>query len=203
MQLGLYIPPFDELADPALIARLAAEAEEAGWDGVYIWDHVRWREPVLAVADPQITLAAIAGATERIRLGPMVTPLARRRPAKVARGLFAGPQVSVPLPQESERAHRRDARCGRELEADPQLDVRRLPSHSGSKRSESESRGSERGARFECATRSDSAAGRQEAIQAAADVTNIDDVGPPCDDLCGRTSSRRQRRRQTEPDGSE
>jgi alkanesulfonate monooxygenase SsuD/methylene tetrahydromethanopterin reductase-like flavin-dependent oxidoreductase (luciferase family) len=85
MRLGLYIPLFDELADPALVARLCAEAEEAGWDGVFVWDHVRWREPVVDVADPQITLAAIAGATERIRLGPMVTPLARRRPVKVAR----------------------------------------------------------------------------------------------------------------------
>jgi alkanesulfonate monooxygenase SsuD/methylene tetrahydromethanopterin reductase-like flavin-dependent oxidoreductase (luciferase family) len=85
MRLGLYIPPFDELADPALVARLCAEAEEAGWDGAFVWDQLRWREPVAAVADPQITLAAIAGATERIRLGPMVTPLARRRPAKVAR----------------------------------------------------------------------------------------------------------------------
>src|SRR5918994_6503479 len=85
MRLGIYIPPFDELADPALVARLCAEAEEAGWDGAFVWDHVRWREPVRDVADPQITLAAIAGATERIRLGPMVTPLARRRPAKVAR----------------------------------------------------------------------------------------------------------------------
>ena len=85
MRLGLYLPPFDELADPALVARLCAEAEEAGWDGAFIWDQLRWREPVAAVADPQITLAAIAGATERIRLGPMVTPLARRRPAKVAR----------------------------------------------------------------------------------------------------------------------
>jgi alkanesulfonate monooxygenase SsuD/methylene tetrahydromethanopterin reductase-like flavin-dependent oxidoreductase (luciferase family) len=85
MRLGLYIPPFDELADPALVARLCAEAEEAGWDGAFVWDQVRWREPVAAVGDPQITLAAIASATERIRLGPMVTPLARRRPAKVAR----------------------------------------------------------------------------------------------------------------------
>ena len=85
MRLGLYIPLFDELADPGLVARLCAEAEEAGWDGVFVWDHVRWREPVVDVADTQITLAAIAGATERIRLGPMVTPLARRRPAKVAR----------------------------------------------------------------------------------------------------------------------
>jgi alkanesulfonate monooxygenase SsuD/methylene tetrahydromethanopterin reductase-like flavin-dependent oxidoreductase (luciferase family) len=85
MRLGIYIPLFDELADPALVARLCAEAEEAGWDGAFVWDQVRWREPVVDVADPQITLAAIAGATERIRLGPMVTPLARRRPAKVAR----------------------------------------------------------------------------------------------------------------------
>jgi alkanesulfonate monooxygenase SsuD/methylene tetrahydromethanopterin reductase-like flavin-dependent oxidoreductase (luciferase family) len=85
MRLGLYFPPFDDLADPALVARLCAEAEEAGWDGAFVWDHVRWREPVVDVADPQITLAAIASATERIRLGPMITPLARRRPAKVAR----------------------------------------------------------------------------------------------------------------------
>ena len=85
MRSALYIPLFDELADPALVARLSAEAEEAGWDGVFVWDHVRWHEPVVDVADTQITLAAIASATERIRLGPMVTPLARRRPVKVAR----------------------------------------------------------------------------------------------------------------------
>jgi alkanesulfonate monooxygenase SsuD/methylene tetrahydromethanopterin reductase-like flavin-dependent oxidoreductase (luciferase family) len=40
---------------------------------------------VRAVADPWVTLAAVASVTERLRLGPMVTPLARRRPAKVAR----------------------------------------------------------------------------------------------------------------------
>jgi alkanesulfonate monooxygenase SsuD/methylene tetrahydromethanopterin reductase-like flavin-dependent oxidoreductase (luciferase family) len=85
MRYGLYIPLFDELADPALVARLCVEAEEAGWHGVFVWDHVRWHEPVVDVADTQITLAAIASATERIRLGPLVTPLARRRPVKVAR----------------------------------------------------------------------------------------------------------------------
>ena len=85
LRSGLFLPLFDELADPALVARLAAEAEEAGWHGVFVWDHVRWREPVTELADPWITLAAVATATERIRLGPMVTPLARRRPVKVAR----------------------------------------------------------------------------------------------------------------------
>ena len=85
MRSGLFLPLFDPLADPALVARLASEAEEAGWHGVFVWDHVRWHEPVFEVADPWITLAAIAAATASVRLGPMVTPLARRRPVKVAR----------------------------------------------------------------------------------------------------------------------
>jgi alkanesulfonate monooxygenase SsuD/methylene tetrahydromethanopterin reductase-like flavin-dependent oxidoreductase (luciferase family) len=85
MRSGLFVPLFDELADPAVVARLSTEAEEAGWHGVFVWDNLRYQEPVVDVADPWITLAAIATATRRIRLGPMVTPLARRRPVKVAR----------------------------------------------------------------------------------------------------------------------
>jgi alkanesulfonate monooxygenase SsuD/methylene tetrahydromethanopterin reductase-like flavin-dependent oxidoreductase (luciferase family) len=94
MRSGLFLPLFDPLADPAVVARLAGEAEEAGWDGIFVWDHIRWREPIRAVGDTQVTLAAIATATERIRFGPMVTPLARRRPAKVARETVALDLVS-------------------------------------------------------------------------------------------------------------
>lgn len=82
---ALWLPIFDDLADPVLVARLAAEAEEAGWHGVFVWDHLRWRAPVRQVADPWIALAAIATATEHVRLGPMVTPLPRRRPGMIAR----------------------------------------------------------------------------------------------------------------------
>ena len=85
LKSGLWLPLFDGLADPVAVARLAAEAEEAGWHGVFVWDHLRWRPPVRQAADPWITLAAMATATGRVRIGPMVTPLARRRPAKVAR----------------------------------------------------------------------------------------------------------------------
>lgn len=85
MRYALFVPPFDELADPRLVARLAAEAEERGWDGVFVWDHVTYREPVQSLADPWITLSAVAAATSTIRIGPMVTPLPRRRPVKVAR----------------------------------------------------------------------------------------------------------------------
>jgi alkanesulfonate monooxygenase SsuD/methylene tetrahydromethanopterin reductase-like flavin-dependent oxidoreductase (luciferase family) len=82
---ALFLPPFDELCDPRVVARLAADGEAAGWDGVFLWDHIAYREPVQAVADPWIALAAVALATERVLIGPMVTPLARRRPVKVAR----------------------------------------------------------------------------------------------------------------------
>jgi alkanesulfonate monooxygenase SsuD/methylene tetrahydromethanopterin reductase-like flavin-dependent oxidoreductase (luciferase family) len=85
MRSGLFLPLFDALADPAAVARLSAEAEEARFDGVFVWDNLRFTEPVVDVADPWITLTAMATATQRIRLGPLVTPLARRRPVKVAR----------------------------------------------------------------------------------------------------------------------
>ena len=82
---ALSLPLFDELAEPKICARLATEAEEAGWHGFFVWDHLRWEAPVRQVADSWITLAAVAAATERLRLGPMITPLPRRRPVKVAR----------------------------------------------------------------------------------------------------------------------
>lgn len=82
---ALWVPLFDELADPLVVARLAAEAEELGWSGFFVWDRLSWPAPVERVADPWISLAAAATATESLRLGPMVTPLARRRPAKLAR----------------------------------------------------------------------------------------------------------------------
>lgn len=82
---GVFIAPFDELYDPRTLRDLAVEAEEHGWDGIFLWDHVRYRAPVSKVADPWIVLAAIASATTTIRFGPMITPPARRRAHKLAR----------------------------------------------------------------------------------------------------------------------
>jgi alkanesulfonate monooxygenase SsuD/methylene tetrahydromethanopterin reductase-like flavin-dependent oxidoreductase (luciferase family) len=86
MRYAVNLPNFAEYADVRTVAGLAADAEAAGWDGFFVWDHMVWsRKVALPVADPWIVLAAVALATERLRLGPMVTPLARRRPWKVAR----------------------------------------------------------------------------------------------------------------------
>lgn len=82
---GLFVAPFDALADPRLIGDLAAEAEAAGWDGFFVWDHLQYGERVTAIADPWICCAAVALRTERLLFGPMVTPLPRRRPQVLAR----------------------------------------------------------------------------------------------------------------------
>ena len=82
---GIYVAPFDELVEPRLLAELAQRAEARGWDGFFVWDHIRYQAPVRAVADPWVALSAIAYATERLRIGPMVTPVSRRRVQKLAR----------------------------------------------------------------------------------------------------------------------
>jgi len=81
---GIFVAPFEELSEPALVAELAARAEAKGWDGFFVWDHILYRD-VAGLADPWITLAAIATATQRLIIGPLVTPLARRRPHHLAR----------------------------------------------------------------------------------------------------------------------
>ncbi|HEX7135746.1 MAG TPA: LLM class flavin-dependent oxidoreductase [Iamia sp.] len=86
MKHALYMAPFADLADPAAMVEVARAAEAAGWDGLFLWDHVlRPPEEVAEIADVWITMAAMACATERIRLGPMVTPASRRRIAPLVR----------------------------------------------------------------------------------------------------------------------
>jgi alkanesulfonate monooxygenase SsuD/methylene tetrahydromethanopterin reductase-like flavin-dependent oxidoreductase (luciferase family) len=94
MKSALFLPIFDALSDPAVVVELAVEAEAAGWDGVFVWDHIAYRAPVQAIADPWVTLSAVAAATSRIRIGPMVTPLPRRRPVVVARQVTTLDQLS-------------------------------------------------------------------------------------------------------------
>src|SRR5690606_8440091 len=85
VRTGISLPIF---TDAATLVDLAVEAESAGWDGVFLWDHLVWRpELKLDVHDPWVLLGAIAARTERVRLGTLITPLARRRPWVVAKHL--------------------------------------------------------------------------------------------------------------------
>lgn len=85
MHYGLTLPNFGQFFDPRVVAELAVEAEEAGWHGFFLWDHMLFDGHPRPIADPWVTLAAIAEHTSRIRIGPLLTPLPRRRPWKLAR----------------------------------------------------------------------------------------------------------------------
>ena len=94
LRRGLFLAAFDELSDPNVLVDLAVAAEAGGWDGVFLWDHVVYRPPIRAVADPWVALSVIAAHTDRVRLGPTVTPLLRRRVQKEARETVALDRLS-------------------------------------------------------------------------------------------------------------
>jgi alkanesulfonate monooxygenase SsuD/methylene tetrahydromethanopterin reductase-like flavin-dependent oxidoreductase (luciferase family) len=92
MRYGLLAPVFGDYADARVLADLASDAEQTGWDGFFLWDHLTTASSPLTpelgvepIVDVWVALAAIALRTERVRLGPLVTPLPRRRPWQVAR----------------------------------------------------------------------------------------------------------------------
>jgi alkanesulfonate monooxygenase SsuD/methylene tetrahydromethanopterin reductase-like flavin-dependent oxidoreductase (luciferase family) len=96
MRFGVTLPPFNDWSDPRTLMAVAVEAEAAGWDGFFLWDHVAWNPSwgTPTIADPWIALAAVATATSRVLIGTMVTPLARRRPQVVARQLVTLDRLS-------------------------------------------------------------------------------------------------------------
>jgi alkanesulfonate monooxygenase SsuD/methylene tetrahydromethanopterin reductase-like flavin-dependent oxidoreductase (luciferase family) len=84
MHFGLSAPCFGD--DPRTHAQLAQDAEEAGWDGFFLWDHVAFLpDQAVPIVDPWVTLGMAAQLTTRIKLGVLVAALPRRRPWKVAR----------------------------------------------------------------------------------------------------------------------
>ena len=86
MQHGICLANIGSYSDPNVGVRVAEAAEAAGWDGVFMWDHLAfvWGAPA---ADPWIALASIAASTSRVRIGTAVTPVARRRPHVLAHEL--------------------------------------------------------------------------------------------------------------------
>lgn len=93
MRYGVTLPNLGIAGGPAALVELGREAEQAGWDGVFVWDAVwsqEWHEHLAvdperaATWDPWVVLSVLAATTTTIRLGPMVTPPSRRRPWKLA-----------------------------------------------------------------------------------------------------------------------
>jgi len=93
VKYGLDVQTTGAWGDPQLLTELAVDAEQAGWDGFFVWD-VLLSEEQIPVAEPWVTLTAIALATKRIQIGPMVTPLVRKQSWDVAKQATAIDRLS-------------------------------------------------------------------------------------------------------------
>ena len=82
---AIAVPNFGE--EPAGLIEFGVAAEEAGFDGFFLWDHIVFsnRDDGPPIIDPWLVLAVVAARTSRIRLGTMITPVPRRRPWQLAR----------------------------------------------------------------------------------------------------------------------
>src|SRR4028119_1284272 len=98
MRYGIVMANLDDYADPRVAVRLARAAETAGWEAVFVWDHLAFVRGVPS-GDPWVILSAIAASTTQLKLGLAVTPPARRRPplaanaARVELGLAGAPRA--------------------------------------------------------------------------------------------------------------
>jgi Luciferase-like monooxygenase len=85
LKRGLAVPCFAE--DPAELVEMGIGAERAGLDGFFLWDHLVHADDGNGppIVDPWEVLAVVAARTARLRVGTMITPVARRRPWKLAK----------------------------------------------------------------------------------------------------------------------
>jgi len=94
LQFGVYLPDFGKALQPRALIELAGEAEDCGWDGFFLWDHmVEWNRHT-PVYDAFTCLAAIATNTKRIRIGTAVTPIPFLKPWIIARQAITLDQLS-------------------------------------------------------------------------------------------------------------
>lgn len=86
MKYAISLPNGGTCGQPKQLAKFASMAEAAGWDAIFLEDYIIWQgHNNVPTYDPWVSLAAMAVRTKTIRLGTMVTPVARRRPWKLAR----------------------------------------------------------------------------------------------------------------------
>jgi probable F420-dependent oxidoreductase len=92
MQLGIHLPHIGRKAGPDSIRRAAIQAEELGFDDVWVSEHIIVPKdggypPSPNFWDPVLTLTWAAAATKRVRLGTSVLVLPLRHPLPLAKEL--------------------------------------------------------------------------------------------------------------------
>jgi probable F420-dependent oxidoreductase len=85
LRIGIQLPEVErDVRWPEYVA-LARAAETAGFDSIWIGDHLLYREPERGPWEAWTLLAALAAVTERVRLGPLVACTAFHPPGLIAK----------------------------------------------------------------------------------------------------------------------
>jgi len=85
MRVGIQLPEVErEVRWPEYVG-LARAAEAAGFDSIWLGDPLLYREPERAPWEAWTLLAALAAATERVRLGPLVACAGFHPPGLIAK----------------------------------------------------------------------------------------------------------------------
>ena len=97
VRVGVQLPEVErEVRWPGYVA-MALEAERAGFDSVWVGDHLLYRDdgrPERGPWEAWTTLAAIAQATERVELGPLVACAGFHAPAMLAKQAATVDEIS-------------------------------------------------------------------------------------------------------------
>jgi alkanesulfonate monooxygenase SsuD/methylene tetrahydromethanopterin reductase-like flavin-dependent oxidoreductase (luciferase family) len=94
VRVGVQLPEVERVVCRDELAALARAAEECGFDSVWVGDHLLYRGPDRGPWDCWSTLAFLAGATDRIGLGPLVACTAFHPPGVLARMAAATHELS-------------------------------------------------------------------------------------------------------------
>jgi len=89
LRFGYILPNYGDKISPQQLVELSKTCEEVGFDSVWATDHIMMptelREPYGELLEPLITLASIASATERLRVGTSCIVLPQRNPILLAK----------------------------------------------------------------------------------------------------------------------
>ena len=97
LRVGVQLPEVERDVRWPEYAAMARAAEEAGFDSIWLGDHLLYRgdgAPERGPWDVWTVLAALAATTSRVRLGPLVACLAFHPPGIVARMAAAVDEIS-------------------------------------------------------------------------------------------------------------
>jgi len=97
LKVGVQLPEVEFTYTWPQLSALARQVEDAGFDSIWLGDHLMYRhpgEPAVGPYEVWTTLASLAAITERVELGPLVASLSFHNPAMMAKMAATIDQIS-------------------------------------------------------------------------------------------------------------